>query len=152
MFAGTFNPFTIGHARLVERALGFADKVIVAFGYNENKANAAIEESLNRVRRLYSGREDVEVTTYSGLTADYARECGADFLLRGVRNAIDFEYERNLADANLKVLGMDTVILVAEPEYSYISSSMLRELEHNGRDISGFLPPLDTSDSSDYRN
>ena len=85
-------------------------------------------------------RERVEVVTYTGLTAEFARSLGVSALLRGVRGVQDFEFERNLADVNLKVLGMDTVILCAEPEYSYISSSVIRELASHGHDVSGLLP------------
>lgn len=142
LFAGSFNPFTTGHLRIVERGLCIADRVVVAVGYNERKDAADIESRVETLRRIFKGRPEVEVTSYNGLTADFARSVGADFLLRGVRGNADFEYERNLADINLNVLGMDTVILVAEPQYAYVSSSAVRELRDNGYDVAPFLPPL----------
>ena len=148
LFAGSFDPFTSGHLRIVERALMVFERVIVAVGRNINKPcpEEIMSERLKRIEaavsRLNSPGEEprVIVALYSGLTAEFARETGADVLLRGVRSVTDFEYERNLADVNLKLLGIDTYFLLAEPEYSYISSSVARELMANGHDISGILP------------
>lgn len=147
LFAGSFNPFTLGHLRIVERGLEVADRVIVAVGYNMNKGKPAdIDGRLSQIKATIaplnkpSEPQRVEVMSYPGLTADFARKVGADFLLRGIRSALDFEYERNLADVNLKVLGIDTVILFSEPEYGYISSSVVRELEANGFETSSLLP------------
>lgn len=149
LFAGTFNPFTLGHLRIVERGLSIADRVIVAIGYNINKGkDNLIKERIEKIDRILaplnkpSEPARVEIRSYSGLTADFAKETGADFLLRGVRSALDFEYERNLADVNLKLLGIDTVILFSEPEYGYISSSVVRELEANGFDTTSLLPTI----------
>lgn len=142
LFAGSFNPFTTGHLRIVERGLRIADRVVVAVGYNEHKGAGDTDKRVEALRRIFKNRPEVEVTSYSGLTADFARSVGADFLLRGVRGNTDFEYERNLADINLIVLGMDTVILVSEPQYAYVSSSAVRELRDNGYDVTPFLPPL----------
>lgn len=146
LFAGSFNPFTKGHLRIVERALGVAAGVIVAIGTNPEKKDSA--DTLSRaayIRRALATlpqemAERTVVCTYSGLTVEFARSVGATALLRGVRDVKDFEYERNLADINLKVLGMDTVLLCAEPEYSFISSSTVRELSSHGHDVSSFLP------------
>lgn len=154
LFAGTFNPFTRGHLRIVERGLTIADRVIVAVGYNINKypdrnPSLIAEEIGGRIKEIEkavgflnppASPKKVSVMSYTGLTADFARSVGADFLLRGIRSVADFEYERNLADVNLKILGIDTVILCAEPEYSYISSSMMRELAAHGFDSSSLLP------------
>lgn len=147
LFAGSFNPFTLGHLRIVERGLEVADRVIVAVGYNINKGKPDdMDARLSKIKAAIahlnkpSEPERVEVMSYPGLTADFARKTGADFLLRGIRSALDFEYEKNLADVNLKVLGIDTVLLLSEPEYGYISSSTVRELEANGFDTSSLLP------------
>ena len=147
LFAGSFNPFTRGHLRIVERGLEIADRVIIAIGYNMNKGgmsdiHSRIQQITEAVSHLNkpSGEKRVETTTYTGLTAEFARATGADFLLRGIRSTADFEYERNLADVNLKILGIDTVLLCSEPEYGYISSSVARELEANGFDTHALLP------------
>lgn len=147
LFAGSFNPFTLGHLRIVERGLKIADRIIIAVGYNINKTPAPeihtrIGEIRDAVEHLNPNWADpiVRVTSYTGLTADFAKFSDADFLLRGARNSIDFEYERNLADVNLKLLGIDTIILCTEPEYGYISSSVVRELKANGFDVAPLLP------------
>lgn len=147
LFAGSFNPFTPGHLRIVERALQIADKVIVAVGHNINKPMPTdLDERLKAIERAVAplnaaaGEKIVETVSYTGLTADFAHSIGANILVRGVRNISDFEYERILADVNLKILGIDTVFFCAEPEYSYLSSSTLRELKANGFDTSTLLP------------
>ena len=141
VFAGTFNPFTIGHQAIVERALLIFDKVIIAIGHNVNKpADPSLVKRVEAIGKVYDGNDAVEVTSYSGLTADFVRESGATASLRGIRNITDFEYERNLADVNKKILGVDTVFLAADPEHSYISSSVVRELQAFGHDTSALVP------------
>lgn len=141
VFAGTFNPFTIGHQSIVERALTIFDKVIIAIGHNINKpADPALVKRVETIKKVFDGNEAVEVMTYSGLTADFVRESGATAILRGIRSIADFEYERNLADVNKKILGVETVFLTADPEYSYISSSVVRELEAFGHDTTALIP------------
>lgn len=141
LFAGSFDPFTIGHLRIVERALRLFDGVMIGVGYNENKnTEFDLKERVEAIEKAVAHLKNVEVDPYVGLTADFAKETGCSVLLRGVRSAQDFEYERNLADANLKICGLETVLMISEPEYSYISSSLVRELLHNGKDITSLLP------------
>ena len=141
LFAGSFDPYTVGHHALVERALNMFDRVVVAVGYNSEKGGAAtVEERVAAIAAVYCGNSRVEVRSYSGLTMDFAREVGADVLLRGVRNIKDFEYERELADVNKQIGGIDTVLLVSEPGYSSVSSSVVRELMRYGKDVSDLLP------------
>ena len=141
LFAGSFDPYTVGHHALVARALQMFDKVVVAVGYNSEKGTmAAVEERVATIAAVHSGDSRVEVRSYSGLTMDFAREVGADVLLRGVRNIKDFEYERELADVNKQIGGIDTVLLVSEPGYSSVSSSVVRELMRYGKDVSDLLP------------
>lgn len=140
LFAGTFNPFTIGHLSIVERTLKLCDRIIIAFGCNIEKPDTSVDERMAEVKRIFAGNDQIEIRAYSGLTVDFARECGADFLVRGVRNTLDFEYERTLAETNLKLSGIETVLLPTLPELSYVSSSMVRELKAAGRDVSEFLP------------
>lgn len=139
-FAGSFDPFTIGHRSIVERALRLFSKIVIAIGYNEHKPGEwTVEQRLAAIKDLYADHKDVEVISYKGLTVDAARKIGASVLLRGVRGNIDFEYERNLADTNRVISGIETVILISEPEYAFISSSMVRELLHNHHDISKYI-------------
>lgn len=140
LFAGSFDPFTIGHRSIVERGLKLFDKIVIAIGYNEHKPGEwSVEERMSAISSLYAGNPDVEVTSYRGLTVDFAKKIGAGALLRGVRGMTDFEYERNLADTNRAISGIETVLLISEPEYSFISSSMVRELHHNSHDVSKYI-------------
>ncbi len=140
LFAGSFNPFTIGHKSIVERTLAICDRVVVAVGYNQAKPATDAEKRLESIKRIFADEPRVETALYSGLTVDFARKCGADFMVRGVRGVSDFEYERNLAEVNLRISGIETLLMPALPELSYISSSNVRELAANGYDITKFLP------------
>lgn len=141
LFAGSFDPYTIGHHALVERALQMFDKVIIAVGCNSGKeSDHTPEERVAAIAAHYTGNSRVEVRSYSGLTMDFAREVGATVLLRGVRNIKDFEYERELADVNRQIGGIDTVLLMSEPGYASVSSSVVRELMSYGKDVSKLLP------------
>ncbi len=141
-FAGSFDPFTTGHASIVERALGQFDRVIIGIGVNVNKPTGAqeAEERRRHIAELYADIPDVSVMTYSGLTAIAASEAGASALLRGVRSVKDFEYERDMADVNRRINGMETVLMFALPELACVSSSLVRELEAFGADTSGLVP------------
>lgn len=133
LFAGSFDPFTLGHKAIVERGLQIFNKVVVGIGYNEHKPGEwTVAQRLTAIRDLYSCNQRVLVEAYQGLTSVFAKEIGATILLRGIRSMQDFEYERNLADINREVFGIDTVILISDPSLSFISSSMVRELMHNG--------------------
>ena len=141
LFAGTFDPYTIGHHSIVKRAMAMFDKIIIAIGRNNAKASQTdAEKRVENIARIYADEPRVEVVTYEGLTADFAREQGACCLLRGVRSVKDFEYERDLADLNREISGIETIILPCEPQYAAISSSTVRELMSYGKDVSKFLP------------
>ena len=141
LFAGTFDPYTRGHHALVERALALFDTVVVAVGRNlEKKCMLSVEERVAAIEKLYAGNGRVKVAVYDTLTMDFAQSVGATALLRGVRSVKDFEYERDIADINLRLGGIDTVLLVSEPEYAAISSSVVRELMKYGKDVSELLP------------
>lgn len=142
LFAGTFRPFTIGHADIVERALKVFDRVVICVGMNLEKSGSEgdVESRLEAIRIIYASRSEVEVIARGGLTVDVAREVGADALVRGVRSTKDYEYERDMVDANRSISGIETVIMVARPELAFISSSLVRELQAYGRDVSEYLP------------
>ena len=141
LFAGTFDPYTRGHHALVERALAMFDKVVVAVGRNLGKnCMFSLEERVSAIEKVYAGNDRVSVAVYDTLTMDFARSVGAVALLRGVRSVKDFEYERDIADVNLRLGGMDTVLLISEPEYASVSSSVVRELIKYGKDVSSLLP------------
>ena len=141
IFPGTFDPFTIGHDALVRRALELVDELYVAIGINtEKRAMLSVEERIERIATLYKDEPNIRVVSYEGLTTDFAQSVGAKFIVRGVRNTIDFEYERNIADINRMLTGIDTILLISDPKFAAISSSMVRELAHFGKDISEYLP------------
>ena len=141
LFPGSFDPFTTGHQSIVDRALPLFDHIVIAIGVNIAKANDdSILRRVKAISKIYHGDSRITVTTYSGLTVDACRENGAGFILRGVRNVADFEYERNMADANRRISGIETVLLPTLPELSCVSSSMVRELDRFGHDTSTFLP------------
>ena len=141
LFAGTFAPYTVGHHSIATRALAMFDKIIIAVGYNSKKGSQGdTAERMESIARIYADEPRIEVAAYEGLTADFAKERGACCLLRGVRSVKDFEYERDLADLNREISGLETVILPCEPQYAAISSSAVRELMSFGKDVSKFLP------------
>ena len=141
IFPGTYDPFTIGHDALVRRALSIVDELYIAIGINaEKRTMLTLDERMQRIAALYKDEPRIHVVSYEGLATDFAQSIGAQFIIRGVRNTIDFEYERNIADINRMLTGIDTLLLISEPEYAAISSSMVRELAHFGKDISKYLP------------
>ena len=141
IFPGTFDPFTLGHHSIVKRALGFMDEVIIGIGINENKSCLMpVEKRLESISKLYKDEPRVKVLAYRGLTVDFAEEQGAGFIVRGIRTVKDFEYEEGIADINRKLSGIETIFLFTEPELTSVSSSVVRELLHYGKDVSAFLP------------
>lgn len=142
IFAGTFDPFTNGHLSIARRALSLFDRLVIVVGVNADKADSKTQaqSKCEMIRAIFADEPRVEVEYSTGLTASVAQRHGACCLVRGVRSVADYEYERNMADANLKILGIDTVMLAADPELSYISSSLVRELERYGYDVSSLIP------------
>lgn len=141
IFPGTFDPFTIGHHSIVKRALTFMDEVIIGIGINENKhCLLPVEKRIENIKELYADEQRVKVMAYNGLTVDFAESQGVGFIVRGIRTVKDFEYEEGIADINRKLSGIETIFLFTEPELVAVSSSVVRELLHYGRDVSAFLP------------
>ncbi len=141
MFPGSFDPFTLGHADLVNRALRIFDTVVIAIGYNEQKEGwIPVDERVRALKDFYKDEPRVRIERYTGLTAEMAQELGICCILRGVRSTTDYEYELNIADINHRLAGTETVILLAKPQLATLSSSVVRELAHFGRDITEWLP------------
>ena len=140
-FAGSFDPFTVGHASVVERSLPLFDRIVIAIGINPVKTTVVeAERRAKEIAALYADEARVSVMTYDGLTVDAARRAGASCLLRGVRSVKDFEYERDMADVNRQLSGLETVLIYSLPQHTAISSSVVRELASFGKDISDFVP------------
>ena len=141
VFPGSFDPFTVGHDDIVRRALPLFGKIVIGVGVNVRKNylhNA--DKRVADIAALYAGEPRVEVKAFSDLAVDFARREGARYIIKGVRSVKDFEYEREQADINRQISGIDTLLLCSDPKYASVSSSMVRELLHFGRDVSEFLP------------
>lgn len=141
IFPGTFDPFTIGHYSVVNRALTFMDEVVIGIGINENKKTwFPMDKRLEMIRELFADEPRIRVEAYDSLTVDFAREQEAGFIVRGIRTVHDFEYEETIADINRKLAGIETILLFTEPELTSISSTIVRELLQFGKDVTPFLP------------
>ena len=141
LYPGTFDPFTVGHMSIVERGLQLFDEIIIAIGVNEAKKNhTSVQQRIEHIQRVTSKMQGVKVISYGNLTVEAAKEHGANFILRGVRTVADYEYERNLAYANRNLTGIVTVLLYTLPELSYISSTLVRDLQRHGYDVSQYVP------------
>ena len=142
VFPGSFDPITSGHVDLVKRALPMFDKIIVAIGVNSQKKYLFdLDQRLAWLEEVFSDYDQVEIGQFEGLTAHYCKEIGSKYLLRGLRNASDFDYEKTISQLN-SIVGEDleTVFLISRPAFSHISSTIVREIIKGGGDASPFLP------------
>ncbi len=142
LFPGSFDPFTKGHDAIVEQGLKVFDRIVIGVGANMQKSGLlTLENRLRLIKDLYADNPRVEAGVYSALTGDYAKQVGADFFLRGMRNTVDYEYERNLMLINQQIFpDITTVLLFTPPQYVAVSSSMIRELIAYGRDPHQVMP------------
>ncbi len=142
IFVGSFNPFTVGHDSIVRRALPLFDRMVIGVvGDQVHKPDMpSAEERIKAIAELYADEPRIVVKPYYGLAVDFARQEGARFIVKGVRSVKDFEYERDQADINRLLSGVETILLYAEPQLSSVSSSMVRELRHFGADVTTLLP------------
>ena len=143
LFPGTFDPVTLGHTDIIDRALPLFDKLVIGIGRNTNKAPMFSEQQrLDWLKEIYKGNDKVDAILYDGLTVNCCKEVGADFILRGIRYVNDFEYEKAIADMNrLLAPGIETVFLTCSPEYSTISSTLVRDVIRNKPEAAHqFLP------------
>lgn len=141
VFAGTFDPFTIGHQDIVNRALPLFDKIIIAIGVNEEKMPLfSLEERIEIIKKTFLNHKKITVETYTGLTGEFCKKNNAQYLLRGIRNVIDFQYENDLVQANAALFGLETVFFITKPTLSHVSSSLVRELYKNKGNYLNYLP------------
>ncbi len=141
IFPGSFDPFTVGHEDVVRRGMSLFDKIIIAVGYNSNKRDFfPLEDRMQWIRDVFEGDERVDVAKYEGLTVDFAKEIGCTHILRGIRTAADFEYERAIAQVNKAMSGFDSVFLLTTPEHTPVNSSIVRDIVKHGGNASQFLP------------
>lgn len=142
VFPGSFDPITSGHVDLVQRALPLFDKIIIAIGTNSQKKYLfSLQQRQDWIRAVFAHEPKVEVDTFENLTAAYCRKVNADWILRGLRNASDFDYEKTISQLNYIVGGgVETFFLISQPQFSHISSTIVREIIKGGGDASPFLP------------
>ena len=142
LFPGSFDPFTAGHLNILKRALAMFDEVVVAVGINiDKRGHFSTERKIEIIRQATAGLEGVSITKYDSLTVDICRELGIRHIVRGVRNMIDFETERSIADANRRLAPeIDTIIIPTAQEFAHISSTAVRDLIKHGGDTSLFVP------------
>ncbi len=141
VFPGSFDPITLGHVDIVTRALPLFDEIIIAIGVNANKTYMwPLDERIEKIEAAFRGNTKVTVASYEGLTANFCKEQQAQFILRGLRNTTDFNYEQTIAQANEKVNGVDSIFLICSPEFSHISSSIVRDIARNGGDFASLIP------------
>lgn len=142
IFPGSFDPFTNGHHDVVLRGASLFDEIIIAIGNNSSKQRyIPVDRMVEVIAGLYKDMPQISVRSFKGLTAEFAREVNAQFLLRGLRNTTDFEYENTIAQANRHVnTDLETVFLITSPALAAISSSIIREIHRFGGDVNGFIP------------
>ncbi len=141
IFPGTFDPFTVGHESIVRRALPLVNELIIAIGVNsQKKPLLTIENRLKMIRDVFADEKKIRVVSYEGLTMNFAKEVNAKIIIRGVRNALDFEYESAIARVNWKLSEIDSLFILTHEEHSSISSSIVRDVMMYGGDVSSFIP------------
>jgi len=151
VFPGSFDPFTIGHEAIVRRALSIFDEIIIAVGANAiKKCYFPLKARKKMISRVFENEPRIKIDHYKGLTVDYCKKNGAKYILRGLRTAADFEFERAIAQVNkVMATGIETVFLLTIPEHSHINSTIVRDIICNGGDASQFVPS--TINLKDYK-
>jgi len=141
IFPGSFDPLTLGHEDIIKRAIPLFDEIVIAIGINaEKKYMFSLEERKRFIEETFKNQPKISVITYEGLTIDLCHKINADFILRGLRNPADFEFEKAIAHTNRTLSKIETVFLLTAAKTSFISSSIVRDVLRNGGDISGLVP------------
>lgn len=152
VFPGSFDPITSGHVDLVRRALPLFDNIVIAVGVNSSKQRLfPLEKSIIWIEQCFPGQSKISVRSYEGLTVDFCQSIGAEYLLRGLRSSSDFDYEKTISQMNNIIgKGTETVFLISQPEFSHISSTIVREIIRGGADVSPFVPKAIQEEISDF--
>lgn len=142
LFPGTFDPVTLGHTDIIDRALPLFDELIIGIGINSGKVPMfSVEQRVEWIQEIYKDEPKIRVTSYEGLTVTFCRQVNARFILRGIRYVSDFEYEKAIADINRKMdPEVETIFLTCSPEFSTIASTLVRDVIRHGGDAAQFLP------------
>jgi pantetheine-phosphate adenylyltransferase len=143
LFPGTFDPVTLGHTDIIDRALPLFDKLVIGIGKNVNKDPMFSDvQRLEWVKSIYKDNDKVDALLYEGLTVECCKKIGAKFILRGIRYVNDFEYEKAIADMNRSIENVETIFLTCLPQYTSVASTLVRDVLKNGGDVSKFLPAV----------
>ena len=141
VFPGSFDPITLGHQDIIERALPFCDKLVIAVGDNINKKYMfSLDQRIEFIKKTFRGEPKIITVTYQGLTIDFCKKIKASGILRGLRNPADFEFEKSIAQINQRLSGIETLFLLTAADLSYISSSIVREIINHKGDFSSLVP------------
>lgn len=141
IFPGSFDPLTLGHYDIIKRGITLFDELLIAIGINADKKYMfSLEERTKFIEDAFKNEPKIKVVTYEGLTVDFCKKVGADFILRGLRNPGDFEFEKAIAHTNRQLSEIETVFLLTSSGKSYISSSIVRDVIRNGGDYTGLVP------------
>ncbi|MEZ4777779.1 MAG: pantetheine-phosphate adenylyltransferase [Flavobacteriaceae bacterium] len=141
VFPGSFDPITLGHVDIINRGLLLFDEIIIAIGVNaEKKYMWTLKERQYFIEKSFEGNPKIRVASYDSLTADFCVSVGAKFLLRGLRNSLDFSYEKSIAQNNMKLAGVESIFLVCSPEVSHISSTVVRDIARNQGNYKSLVP------------
>lgn len=143
LFPGTFDPITLGHMDIIDRALTLFDKIIIGVGKNSSKSPMfSLEKRIMWIDEIYQGKDNVSVISYEGLTVECCKKVGAQFILRGLRKAGDYEYEKSIADINRQIAAVETIFIPSLPQFSFVESNLVRDLIKNNGDVSQFIDPV----------
>ena len=141
VFPGSFDPITLGHQEIIERALPLCDELIIAVGENKEKKNMfSLADRMDFIRNTFQNTSKIKVASYEGLTIDFCKKVDATALVRGLRSPADFEFEKSVAQTNRKLSGIETVFLLTSAEHSFVSSSIVREIILHKGDFSSLVP------------
>ena len=141
LFPGSFDPITNGHVDIINRALPLFDEVLIAIGKNADKKYMFdLEQRLDFMKEVFGGNEKIKIVTYTGLTVAFCKLNQIDFILRGLRNPADFEFEKAIAQTNRKLANIETIFLLTSADTSFISSSIVRDIIRNGGNANDFIP------------
>lgn len=141
VFPGTFDPITLGHVDIINRALPLIDELIIAIGVNADKKTMfSLEERISYIEKTFEGKKQIKIKSYSGLTAKFCLEEEAQFIVRGLRNTTDLNFEQPIAQTNYKMAKVDSLFLICSPEVSNISSTIVRDIMRNEGDFSALVP------------
>ncbi len=141
VFPGSFDPLTLGHCDIINKSLNLFDEIVLAIGVNSTKENMfSVDQRKKFINDEFVNEEKIKILTYDGLTVDFCKTINADFIVRGLRNPADFEFEKTIAQTNKKLTGIETVFFLTSPETAYISSSIVREIIANKGEYTKLVP------------